>query len=257
MRWRAISIAGISAKRRIHSQYSLTKRRTASLQQASRSPAMRPARMMLAASRFTSHSQGPRWVSSKSLMSSTISEPGVAKKPKFLTWASPHIWTSIFVCGEWPRSAAMISTDPRKKANGDLLINLNLTGSSRAMCFLEASLRTSRGSNLRLGRSASDDRPKWARWAKPCCFASFWKVIADFLRLSYAEKSSLVWASQSSLAVRLQQLLRVLPRCFRQLCPAQHPCNLFRALIRAQGPHQRLRSSRRFAFLYHIMMIGK
>src|SRR5215470_20219057 len=80
----------------------------------------------------------------------------------------------------------MISTDPRKKAKGDLLISLNLTGSSRAMCLFEASRRTSRGSKERFGRSARDDRPQWERAARPCCSASFKPgIFADFLEAAY------------------------------------------------------------------------
>ncbi len=53
-------------------------------------PSSRPQTSKLAASRFTSHSQGPGSVSSKSLMSNSIFRSGDAKTPKFERWASPQ-----------------------------------------------------------------------------------------------------------------------------------------------------------------------
>jgi len=53
-------------------------------------PISRPATAKLAASRFTSHSQGPGAVSSKSLMSKTSSRSGEPNTPKFERCASPH-----------------------------------------------------------------------------------------------------------------------------------------------------------------------
>ena len=56
----------------------------------------------LAASRLTSHSQGPGSVSSKSLASKTSARSGEAKSPKLLRWASPLAWTTMPVRG-WSR----------------------------------------------------------------------------------------------------------------------------------------------------------
>ena len=56
-------------------------------------PLSRPATARLAASRLTSHSNGPGWVSSKSLMSKTSRRSGEAKTPKLLMCASPHSCT--------------------------------------------------------------------------------------------------------------------------------------------------------------------
>ena len=53
-----------------------------------------PAIMKLAASRFTSYSNGPGSVSSKSLRSNSSVRSGEAKTPKFDRWASPHSCTS-------------------------------------------------------------------------------------------------------------------------------------------------------------------
>ena len=53
----------------------------------------RAATSMLAARRLTSHSNGPRRVSSKSFTSKTSDRSGDAKKPKFRRCASPHSWT--------------------------------------------------------------------------------------------------------------------------------------------------------------------
>ena len=44
----------------------------------------RPAMAKLAASRFTSHSHGPAWVSSKSLIPKTSCRSGEANRPKFI-----------------------------------------------------------------------------------------------------------------------------------------------------------------------------
>ena len=56
----------------------------------------------LAASRLTSHSQGPGSVSSKSLASKTSVRSGEANSPKLLRWASPLAWTRMSVRGRGP-----------------------------------------------------------------------------------------------------------------------------------------------------------
>ena len=53
-------------------------------------PRERPASTKLVARRFTSHSNGPGLVSSKSLMSKTIARSGAANPPKFARCASPQ-----------------------------------------------------------------------------------------------------------------------------------------------------------------------
>ncbi len=73
----------------------------------------------LAARRFTSHSQGPGSVSSKSLMSKIIRRSGVAKSPKFDRWASPQSCTVTPETGETARSPLITAAAPRKKVNGD------------------------------------------------------------------------------------------------------------------------------------------
>ena len=70
-------------------------------------PMNRPASITLAASRFTSHSQGAGSVSSKSLMSNTSLRSGAPNPPKFSKWRSPHACTRNLVEGVPARSAAM------------------------------------------------------------------------------------------------------------------------------------------------------
>jgi hypothetical protein len=74
---------------------------------------------MLAASRFTSHSNGPGQVSSKSLQSKTRRRSGAEKTPKFERWASPQSCAVSVVVGVCARSAAITAAEPRKKAKGE------------------------------------------------------------------------------------------------------------------------------------------
>ena len=67
----------------------------------------RPATARLAASRFTSHSNGPGSVSSKSLRLKTSLRSGAAKMPKFERCASPQSWACSPVRGPSARSAAI------------------------------------------------------------------------------------------------------------------------------------------------------
>ena len=76
-------------------------------------PLSRPAISKLAARRFTSHSQGPGAVSSKSLMSNTRFRSGEPNTPKFERCASPHSWVRMPEFGVRERSVAMISAPPR------------------------------------------------------------------------------------------------------------------------------------------------
>ena len=82
-------------------------------------PRWRAATTRLAASRLTSHSQGPGSVSSKSLQSKTSWRSGEPKTPKFERWASPQIWAVSPERGVVERSDAMTSAAPRKKVNGE------------------------------------------------------------------------------------------------------------------------------------------
>ena len=76
-------------------------------------PLARDAMTTLAASRLTSHSQGPGSVSSKSLESKTSVRSGEANSPKFDRWASPLAWTVIWLVGVVDRSKAMTAGAPR------------------------------------------------------------------------------------------------------------------------------------------------
>ncbi len=69
--------------------------------------------MRLAASRLTSHSQGPGSVSSKSLMSNTSRRSGEAKTPKLDRWASPQHCTRRPETGVVERSWVITLAAPR------------------------------------------------------------------------------------------------------------------------------------------------
>ena len=81
-------------------------------------PRSRPAISRLAASRLTSHSQGPGRVSSKSLMPKTRLRSAVPNTPKFETCMSPQHWTVRPVTGVGARSPAITAALPRRNANG-------------------------------------------------------------------------------------------------------------------------------------------
>ena len=70
-------------------------------------PRSRPATAKLATNRFTSHSNGPGSVSSKSLTLNTSRRSGAAKAPKLDRCASPQSCTSSPVRGAPARSAAI------------------------------------------------------------------------------------------------------------------------------------------------------
>jgi hypothetical protein len=72
----------------------------------------------LTASRLRSHSQGAGSVSSKSFRSTTRLRSGVANRPKFSRWQSPHACTRKPVLGVAARSCAMSAAEPRRKVNG-------------------------------------------------------------------------------------------------------------------------------------------
>ena len=106
----------------------------------------RAAMAALAASRFTSHSNGPGQVSSKSFRSNTSDLSGLAKMPKFNRCASPHSCTSIPDVGVVARSRPICSAEPRKKAKGDSIIRRLRTGTRSWRRFLLTSSTTSTGS---------------------------------------------------------------------------------------------------------------
>src|SRR6266566_8495328 len=107
-RWR------ISPNSHICSRYIRRQFNDACLVLAAGEPFCRPATTILAARRFTSHSQGPGSVSSKSLTSKTRLRSGVAKKPKLLRCASPQICTLIPETGVFARSLAITPAEPSK-----------------------------------------------------------------------------------------------------------------------------------------------
>ena len=76
-------------------------------------PLLRAAIVKLAAIRFTSYSNGPGRVSSKSLTSNISLRSGEANAPKFDRCASPHSCASSPAVGVALRSAAMTLAAPR------------------------------------------------------------------------------------------------------------------------------------------------
>ena len=104
---------GCSAKPRIAVRYPSTAARTILRRALSVNPLSRPATARLAASRLTSHSNGPGRVSSKSLTSKTSRRSGDANAPKFDRCASPHSCTRSPEAGVPARSAAIGSAAPR------------------------------------------------------------------------------------------------------------------------------------------------
>src|SRR5918995_970318 len=82
------SSSPISENSAIRCRYEATDARAASRQSGASKPLSRPATTKLAARRFTSHSQGPGRVSSKSLRSKSRARSGEAYAPKFKRWAS-------------------------------------------------------------------------------------------------------------------------------------------------------------------------
>ena len=80
----------MSANERIAFRYPFTAASTAFRRCLSEKPSSRPAISTLVARRFTSHSQGPTDVSSKSLTSNTRRRSGDPYIPKFDRWASPQ-----------------------------------------------------------------------------------------------------------------------------------------------------------------------
>ena len=108
-----ISSVPICAKPAIASRYARTDASVAAVVSAFVKPLFRPAIVKLADMRFTSYSNGPGNVSSKSLRSKTNARSGDAYSPKFDRWASPQSWTVSPARGVSSRSAAMIFAAPR------------------------------------------------------------------------------------------------------------------------------------------------
>ena len=107
------SIVPISANPAIASRYARTDSSVAARVSALAKPLLRPAIVKLAAMRFTSYSNGPGSVSSKSFTSNSSGRSGDANMPKFDRCASPQSCTSSPARGVSFRSAAMIFAAPR------------------------------------------------------------------------------------------------------------------------------------------------
>ena len=108
-----ISIVRICANSAIASRYADTDACVDARVSAFENPLLRAATAKLAAIRFTSYSNGPGSVSSKSFRSNSSLRSGEANTPKFDRWASPHNWTTSPAVGVSLRSAAMIFAAPR------------------------------------------------------------------------------------------------------------------------------------------------
>ncbi len=107
------SSSGWSAKPRIAPRYPSAAARTILRRALAGNPLSRPATARLAASRLTSHSNGPGRLSSKSLTSKTSRRSGEANAPKLDRCASPHNCTRSPEAGVMARSAAIGSAAPR------------------------------------------------------------------------------------------------------------------------------------------------
>src|SRR4051794_4431782 len=153
----------------MRSRYSRTAAATTRRQRLAVKPFVSATIWRLAHRRLTSHSQGPRSVSSKSLMSKTTLRSGVANLPKFVTCASPHAWTVRPVVGVSARSAAMIAAPPRKNANGDSGMRARRIGTSSGTREASCSLSSATGSRWRSGHTASarSDRGTTLRRSRP------------------------------------------------------------------------------------------
>jgi hypothetical protein len=108
-----MSIVRICANSAIAARYANTDARVDARESAVENPLLRAAIVKLAAIRFTSYSNGPGRVSSKSFKSKSSFRSGEANMPKFDKWASPHNWTLRAAVGMPSRSAAMIFAAPR------------------------------------------------------------------------------------------------------------------------------------------------
>src|ERR1700736_900539 len=153
-------------------------------------PDSRPATTSDAAIRFRSHSNGPRMVSSKSLISKTNRPSGAAYAPRFRTWASPHSWVKIPVWGSTARSAAITGTAPRKNPNGEAAIRCHLIASSAGTLPTAETARASMGSVCRsaeLHRFCSCRRTclrrDWPKARRSCGGSTCLMVILSFSRL--------------------------------------------------------------------------
>jgi hypothetical protein len=107
------SMKACPANPRIAVRYPSAAARVILRQSLAGNPLSRPATVKLAASRLTSHSNGPGSVSSKSLTSKTRLRSGEANAPKFDRCASPHSCTRSPDAGVVARSAAIGSAAPR------------------------------------------------------------------------------------------------------------------------------------------------
>ena len=103
----------ISANSAICVRYAATDASVAARASDRLKPLLRAAIVKLAAIRFTSYSNGPGSVSSKSFRSNSSVRSGDANTPKFERCASPHSWTFNPAVGVSLRSVAMIFAAPR------------------------------------------------------------------------------------------------------------------------------------------------
>ena len=108
-----MSSVPIAAESAIVSRYAFTDASVAVRASALVKPLLRAAIVKLAAKRFTSYSNGPGSVSSKSFRPNTKVRSGDANTPKLERCASPHSCTDRPAVGVSFRSAAMIFAAPR------------------------------------------------------------------------------------------------------------------------------------------------
>ena len=108
-----MSIVPICASSAMRTRYDIADWTVAARASAAVKPLLRAAIVKLAAMRFTSYSNGPGSVSSKSLRSKSSVRSGDANTPKFERCASPQSCTFNPAVGVSFRSSAMILAAPR------------------------------------------------------------------------------------------------------------------------------------------------
>ena len=132
-------------------------------------PRKRAATAALAASRLRSHSHGPGWTSSKSLMANTRLRSAEAKTPKLARCMSPQALTVRPVTGVVARSAAMTAAEPRRKAKGEASMRAKRTGTSfcTRLAFCRSRIATGSARSGFLAKRACAARGTLSRSALP------------------------------------------------------------------------------------------
>ena len=187
-------------------------------------PRSRPATAKLATSRFTSHSNGPGSVSSKSLMLKMSRRSGAAKAPKFERCASPQSWTSQpgarragQVGGHEVGGAAV---ERERRHEHPPVADRDELGHPRRGLLLRAA-RPDRGRPAAGAHSPCADRGAASRAALPFAARSaalrWWTGLGGRLRGRGRASGGACWTSVMATSHRLRRRERIIPfvRCRR------------------------------------------